>query len=119
VKTVDVRSRIDDLVGGFFKVKPQREREDELEVTEGSGTVQQNKVWPTRKCFIAFDSKCFMMLFCSTALMINSKSKFFSVSVDRGIGDMQHTLSGTTRVSQYQKDQTRKVKPIWIYWSKR
>jgi len=28
-------------------------------------------------------------------------------------------LSGTTRVSQYQKGTTRKVKPIWIYWSKR
>jgi len=29
------------------------------------------------------------------------------------------TLSGTTRVSQYQKGKTRKIKPIWIYWSKR
>jgi len=28
------------------------------------------------------------------------------------------TLSGTTRVSQYQKGKTRKVKPIWIYCSK-
>ena len=28
-------------------------------------------------------------------------------------------LSGTTRVSRYQKGKTRKVKPIWIYWSKR
>jgi len=28
-------------------------------------------------------------------------------------------LSGTTRVSWYQKDKTRKVKPTWIYWSKR
>jgi len=28
-------------------------------------------------------------------------------------------LSGTTRVSQYQKGKTRKVKPIWVYWSKR
>ena len=28
-------------------------------------------------------------------------------------------LSGATQVSQYQKDKTRKVKPIWIYWSKR
>jgi len=28
-------------------------------------------------------------------------------------------LSGTTRVSQHQKGKTRKVKPIWIYWSKR
>jgi len=28
-------------------------------------------------------------------------------------------LSGTTRVSWYQKGKTRKVKPIWIYWSKR
>jgi len=28
-------------------------------------------------------------------------------------------LSETTRVSRYQKDKTRKVKPIWIYWSKR
>jgi len=28
-------------------------------------------------------------------------------------------LSGTIRVSQYQKGITRKVKPIWIYWSKR
>jgi len=27
--------------------------------------------------------------------------------------------SGTTRVSQYQKVKTRKVKPLWIYWSKR
>ena len=27
-------------------------------------------------------------------------------------------LSGTTRVSRYQKAKTRKVKPIWIYWSK-
>jgi len=26
-------------------------------------------------------------------------------------------LSGTTRVSQYQKSKTRKVKSIWIYWS--
>jgi len=26
------------------------------------------------------------------------------------------TLSGTTRVSRYQKGKTRKVKPIWIYW---
>ena len=25
----------------------------------------------------------------------------------------------TTRISQYQKGDTRKVKPIWIYWSKR
>jgi len=29
------------------------------------------------------------------------------------------TLSSTTRVSRYQKDKTRKVKSIWIYWSKR
>jgi len=29
------------------------------------------------------------------------------------------TLSGTTRVSRYQKGKTRKVKPIWIYCSKR
>jgi len=29
------------------------------------------------------------------------------------------TLSGTTRISRYQKGKTRKVKPIWIYWSKR
>jgi len=29
------------------------------------------------------------------------------------------TVSGTTRVSGYQKGKTRKVKPIWIYWSKR
>jgi len=28
-------------------------------------------------------------------------------------------LSGTTRVSRYQKAKIRKVKPIWIYWSKR
>jgi len=28
-------------------------------------------------------------------------------------------LSGTARVSWYQKDKTRKVKLIWIYWSKR
>jgi len=28
-------------------------------------------------------------------------------------------LSGTTRVSRYQKGRTRKVKPVWIYWSKR
>ena len=27
-------------------------------------------------------------------------------------------LSGTTRMSQYQKGKTRKVKSIWIYWSK-
>ena len=25
------------------------------------------------------------------------------------------TLSGTTRVSRYQKGKTRKVKPVWIY----
>ena len=29
------------------------------------------------------------------------------------------TLSGATQVSWYQKGKTRKVKPIWIYWSKR
>jgi len=28
-------------------------------------------------------------------------------------------LSGTTQESQYKKGKTRKVKPIWIYWSKR
>ena len=28
-------------------------------------------------------------------------------------------MSGTTRVSLHQKGKTRKVKPIWIYWSKR
>jgi len=28
-------------------------------------------------------------------------------------------LSGTTRVSRHQKGKTIKVKPIWIYWSKR
>jgi len=28
-------------------------------------------------------------------------------------------LSETTWVSQHQKGKTRKVKPIWIYWSKR
>jgi len=28
-------------------------------------------------------------------------------------------LSGTTQVSRYQKGKIRKVKPIWIYWSKR
>jgi len=28
-------------------------------------------------------------------------------------------LSGTTRLSRYQKGKTRKVKPIWIYWNKR
>jgi len=28
-------------------------------------------------------------------------------------------VSGTIRVSQHQKGKTRKVKPIWIYWSKR
>jgi len=30
-----------------------------------------------------------------------------------------YTVSETTRVSRYQKDKNRKVKPIWIYWSKR
>jgi len=29
------------------------------------------------------------------------------------------TVSGTTRVSRFQKGKTRKVKPIWIYWSNR
>ena len=29
------------------------------------------------------------------------------------------TLFGTTRVSWYQKGKTSKLKPIWIYWSKR
>jgi len=29
------------------------------------------------------------------------------------------TESRTTRVSRYHKGKTRKVKPIWIYWSKR
>ena len=29
------------------------------------------------------------------------------------------TVSGTTRVSQYEKGKTRKVKQIWIYWNKR
>jgi len=29
------------------------------------------------------------------------------------------TVSGTTRVSRYQKGKTILVKPIWIYWSKR
>ena len=29
------------------------------------------------------------------------------------------TLSGTTRVNRYQKGKTRKVKQIWIYWSKK
>jgi len=28
------------------------------------------------------------------------------------------TVSGTTRVSWYQKGKIRKVKPVWIYWSK-
>jgi len=28
-------------------------------------------------------------------------------------------LSRNTKVSRYQKRKTRKVKPIWIYWSKR
>jgi len=28
-------------------------------------------------------------------------------------------FSGTTRVSQHQKGKTRKVKSVWIYWSKR
>jgi len=29
------------------------------------------------------------------------------------------TVFGTTRMSQHYKGKTRKVKPIWIYWSKR
>jgi len=29
------------------------------------------------------------------------------------------TVSGTTWVSRYQKGKTRKVTPIWIYWSMR
>jgi len=29
------------------------------------------------------------------------------------------TLSENTRVSRYQKGKTRKIKAIWIYWSKR
>jgi len=29
------------------------------------------------------------------------------------------TLSGTIQVSRHQEGKTRKVKPIWIYWSKR
>jgi len=29
------------------------------------------------------------------------------------------TLSGTTRVSWYQKGKTWKVKSVWLYWSKR
>ena len=29
------------------------------------------------------------------------------------------TLSETSQVSRYQKGKTRKVKPIWIYWSKK
>ena len=29
------------------------------------------------------------------------------------------TMSRTTRESQHQEGETRKVKPIWIYWSKR
>jgi len=28
-------------------------------------------------------------------------------------------MSVTTRVSQYQKGKTKKVKPIWIHWRKR
>jgi len=37
------------------------------------------------------------------------------------LSTLEHSwiLSGTTRVSRYQKGKTRKVKPIWIYWSKR
>jgi len=29
------------------------------------------------------------------------------------------TFSRTTQVSRYQKGKARKVKPVWIYWSKR
>jgi len=29
------------------------------------------------------------------------------------------TVFGTTRVNRYQKGKTRKVKPLWIYWSER
>jgi len=28
-------------------------------------------------------------------------------------------MSGTMRISRHRKGKTRKVKPIWIYWSKR
>jgi len=28
-------------------------------------------------------------------------------------------MSGSTRVSRYQKVKPRRLKPIWIYWSKR
>jgi len=28
-------------------------------------------------------------------------------------------LSGTSQVSRFQKGESRKVKPVWIYWSKR
>jgi len=28
-------------------------------------------------------------------------------------------MSGTTRVSRYQKGKPERLKPIWIYWSKR
>ena len=45
-------------------------------------------------------------IFCSSTTTITIVLRLFWI------------LSRTTRVSQYQKGKTRKVKPIWIYWSK-
>jgi len=50
-----------------------------------------------------------------------------SIGINNRIGQHTHTtalqpswiLSGTTRVNWHQKGKTRKVKPIWFYWSKR
>jgi len=62
-------------------------------------------------------------LFCCSMKIMPSLP---SVSLNSLLGTSIHPLhpfngplSGTTRVSQYQKHKTRKVKPIWIYWSKK
>jgi len=88
-------------------------------------------------CFTGKLSACIFVLFCSTAngdvlLLENARMhyprEFFSPFVFDHPPDKQTLttilrpswiLSRTTPVSRHQKGKTRKVKQIWIYWSKR
>ena len=60
-----------------------------------------------------------LVVFCGLTAVPASSLATFCNDTHTTILRPSWILSGTTRVSWHQKGKTRKVKPIWIHWSKR
>jgi len=67
---------------------------------------------------VGLDSRCQRRLYWSLKVFLRYKLPELLLLLPK-LFHGPWTVSGTTRVSRYQKGKTRKVKPIGIYWSKR